>query len=178
MNGGNLQDVDVLLGVSHFTKLFKLSSRWYNRSFMGISYTRQLKTFLNEPLFLQSDFGLPYFRGQVLVEGQRRTTFKAETVFFNMRKFAGFRMAPFVFTDLTLMQPFNKPVDKSIGYPALGGGLRTRNENLVFGTIELRGYVFPRVTTGMQNWKVELSTKLLFKYNSSFIRKPDFVKSN
>ncbi len=177
VNNRKFQDVDILLGVNHFTKLFKLGPNWYNRSFMGISHTRQLKTFLNEPLFLQSEFGLPFFRGE-LVEGQRRTTFKVESVFFNMQKIAGFRLAPFVFSDLSLIQPFNQPVSKSIGYPALGGGLRTRNENLVFGTVELRGYVFPRVTPGMQNWKVELSTKLLFKYNSSFIRKPDFVRPN
>lgn len=177
VNNKKLQDVDILVGINHFTKLFKLGPRWYNRSFMGMSYTRQLKTFLNEPLFLQSDFGLPFFRGD-LIAGQRRTTFKVESVFFNMQKIAGFRLAPFVFTDLSLIQPFNEPVSKSNGYPALGGGLRTRNENLVFGTVELRGYLFPRVTTGMQNWKVELSTKLLFKYNSSFIRKPDFVRPN
>ncbi len=177
VNNRKLQDVDVLLGVNHFTKLFKLGPYWYNRSFMGISYTQQINTFLNEPLFLQSDFGLPFYRGAV-VEGQRRTTFKLESVFFNMKKIAGFRLAPFVFTDLTLMQPFNQPSSKSKGYPAIGGGLRTRNENLVFGTVELRGYFFPQAATDMQNWKVELSTKLLFKYNSSFIRKPDFVKPN
>ncbi|RYF87495.1 MAG: hypothetical protein EOO03_10595, partial [Chitinophagaceae bacterium] len=114
VNNRKLQDVDVLFGLNHFTKLFKLNPVWYNRSFMGISYTRQLKTLLNEPLFLQSDFGLPFYRGQV-VEGQRRTTFKVESVFFNLKKFAGFRFAPFVFTDLTLIQPFDRPVSKSIG---------------------------------------------------------------
>ena len=177
VNKKEIQDVDVLLGINHFTKLFKLNNRWYNRSFMGISYTRQYNTFLNEPLMLQSDFGLPFFRGS-FIEGQRRTTFKIETVFYNMKKIAGFRLAPFVFSDLSLIQPMNEPVKKSNGYPALGGGLRTRNENLVFGTMELKGYIFPRVVDGMKNWKVELSTKLLFKYNSSFIRKPDFIRPN
>ncbi|MBC7865990.1 MAG: hypothetical protein H7X88_00510 [Gloeobacteraceae cyanobacterium ES-bin-316] len=177
VNNKKIEDADFLLGVNHFTKLFKLNPYWYNRSFMGITYTRQLKTFLNEPLFLRSDFGLPFFRGEEIA-GQRRTTFKVETVFFNMKKIAGFRLAPFIFSDLSLIQPFDKPMDKSIGFPALGGGLRTRNESLVFGTVELRGYVFPRVPAGMQNWRVELTTKLLFKYNSSFIRRPDFVKPN
>ncbi len=177
MNSGELQDVDILLGVNHFTKLFKLNGLWYNRSFIGASYTRQLKTFLNEPLFLQSDFGLPYLRN-TFIEGSRRATFNFETVFFNMQKFFGFRLAPFAFGSLSLMQPLNEGLKKTNGYPALGGGIRTRNENLVLGTVELKGYLFPRVPDGITNWKVELSTKVLFKYNSSFIRRPDFVRPN
>ena len=177
VNKGKWQDVDLLLDLDHFTKLFKLSPRWYNRSFMNISYAQQLKTLLNVPIFLQSNFGLPFYRGGD-IQGQRRTTLKFETVFFNMKKIAGFRLAPFIFSDLSLMQPFNQPTAKTVGFPALGGGLRTRNENLVFGTVELRGFFFPRVTPGVRDWRVELTTKLRFKYNSSFIRKPDFVQPN
>jgi hypothetical protein len=60
----------------------------------------------------------------------------------------------------------------------LGGGFRTRNENLVFGTIEVKGYLFPRVNEGTKNWRLEFSTNIRFKYNSSFIRRPDFVSPN
>jgi hypothetical protein len=44
VNNKKFQDVDILLGLNHFTKLFTINKFWYNRSFMGISYTRQLKT--------------------------------------------------------------------------------------------------------------------------------------
>ena len=98
---------------------------------------------------------------------------------YNMKKLFGFRFAPFMFTDLCLLQPMNEPVKNTNGYTELGGGVRTRNENLVFGTIELRGFWFPRVVfEGSKNWKVELSTKLIFKYSSSFTGRPDFVVSN
>jgi len=67
---------------------------------------------------------------------------------------------------------------KSDLYSALGGGIRTRNENLVFGTIELKGYYFPRTNGDMKGWKVEVSSNIRFKYISTFIRRPDFVKAN
>ncbi len=172
-----LQDVAILLGFNHITKLVKLNPYWYNRSYLGLSYTRQVETVLNEPLFLESEFGLPFFRNRS-IQGEMRTTFKAESVFYNLKKLLGFRLAPFVFSNLTLIQPLHEPLKKTNGYPALGAGIRTRNENLVFGTMEVRGYIFPRVTDGMQNWKLELSTKLRFKYNSSFIRRPDFIRAN
>ena len=107
-----------------------------------------------------------------------RTTAKAEAVFFNMRKFFGFRFAPFIFTDMIFLKPSGRQIDKTNGYTAVGGGIRTRNENLTFGTVELRGYFFPRVNDGMKNWRVEVGTNLKFRYNSSFIRRPDFISAN
>jgi hypothetical protein len=177
VNKKSFQDINVLVGLNHFTKLQTLNKFWYNRNYMSISYTRQINPFLNEPLFIESVYGLPYFRHS-LIEGDMRTTFNLESVFYNMKKIAGFRFAPFVFTGFSSIQPLNTSLQKNNGYTALGGGIRTRNENLVFGTIELRGYFFPRVMDGMVNWKVDLTTKLQFKYNSSFIRRPDFVLPN
>lgn len=142
-----------------------------------MSYARLAKRVLNEPLFLESEFGLPFYRTG-MVEGTLRGTIKGESVFYHMRKIAGFRLAPFVFSGLSIIQPAGSPIKKSIGYPSFGGGVRTRNENLVFGTIEVRGYFLPRATDGFKNWKVELSTNLKFKYNSNFIHKPAFITAN
>lgn len=175
---GKYQDIDFLIGIDRFTKLNTLNKNWYNRNFMSLSFTRQINPFLNEPLFIQSEFGLPYVRNG-LIEGETRTTVKFESVFYNLQKFAGFRFAPFVFADISLIQQQDERFHQSMGYPALGAGVRSRNENLVFGTIELRGYVFPRIQDPtMQYWKVELSTKLRFKFNSNFIKRPDFVTPN
>ena len=177
VNNKNLQDIDLLISANQYTRLRTMNAYWYNRHYFSLSYTRQMKPFLNQPLFLQSEYGLPYFRSGV-IEGRTRTTARVESVFYNMKKLFGFRFAPFVFSDLSLLQPLNEPVSKTNGYSAFGGGVRSRNENLIFGTIELRGYIFPRVTEGIKNWKIDISTKLKFKYNSTFIRRPDFVLSN
>jgi len=177
LNKNDFQDIDLLLGVKHFTRLHTLNKYWYNRNYFDLSYTKQIKPFLNAPLLLDSEFGLPYFRNG-LIEGEMRTTLKVESVFYNMKKILGFRFAPFMFGDLSLIQTLNRSLDKAIGYPAFGGGVRTRNENLIFGTIELKGYVFPRITEGMQHWKIEVGTNIKFRYNSSFINRPDFVKPN
>lgn len=177
LNNKNLQDIDLLLSANQYTRLRTMNPYWYNRHYFSLSYTRQIKPYLNQPLFLQSEYGLPYFRNGI-IEGRTRTTARIESVFYNMKKLLGFRFAPFIFSDLSLLQPLNEPIKKTNGYTAFGGGVRTRNENLIFGTIELRGFIFPRVNEGIKNWKVDISTKLKFKYNSSFIRRPDFVVSN
>ena len=177
VNSKKLEDADVLLSISKFTKLYTMSRLWRNRNFISISYTRQFNSVLNGPLLLESNYGLPYFRNNRDFS-DIRSTIKFESVFYNLKKFFGFRFAPFVFSDLTLLKPLNKSVELTKGFTAVGGGLRTRNENLVFGTVELRGYVFPRVYEGMRGWKIEVNTNIRFKYNSSFIRKPDFIIPN
>jgi len=171
------EDIDILLNVDHFTRLKKMGRKWYNRNFFSAGFTKQIRPVLNQPLMIGSIFGIPYFRGNP-GPSDVRSTGKAETVFFNMRKFWGFRMAPFLFADMCMLTPTNQPFAKSDLYSAVGAGVRTRNENLIFGTIELRGYYFPRTLPGMKNYRIELGTNIRFKYNSTFIRKPDFVIPN
>jgi len=177
VNKGKIQDVNIIAGIDHFTKLKVVSKYWLNRNFASLFFTGQIKPFLNQPLLLKSEYGLPYFRFDT-TESDVRATVKLESVFFNLLRILGFRFAPFAFADFSFLKPLDASIKGTNGYSALGGGVRTRNENLVFGTIELRGYYFPRVVDGMKNWKVDVSTKVIFKYNSTFIRRPDFVVGN
>lgn len=174
---GKIQDIDLLASVDHFSRLTRLSPTWLNRNFISFSYTRQLNPLLNEPLFLRSSFGLPYFsNGNTMAD--QRVTLRGESVFYNLRKLLGFRFAPFIFGDFCMVKPTNLISSYNDGYSAFGAGIRTRNESLVFGTIELRGYYIPRIIDGMKNWRVDVTTKLRFRFNSNFIKKPDFIIAN
>jgi hypothetical protein len=176
----DIEDINMLMAVDHFTKLRKINTQWLNRNFVSISHARNFKHNLNEPLYLVSDYGLPEFSSDStsIIRADARTTLKLETVFFNLRKFFGFRFAPFAFSSISFLRPMGESFGKTNGYSAVGGGVRTRNENLIFGTIELRGIYFPRISGDMNHWRIEINTKLRFKYNSSFIKKPDFIVTN
>ncbi|MEO5967206.1 MAG: hypothetical protein ABIP69_03005, partial [Ferruginibacter sp.] len=172
----NPEDLDIMIGFDHFSELRKISKKWRNRNFINLILTKQYKPVLNTPLFLNSEFGLPYFTENT--EGSFRATAKVESVFFNLNSYLGFKFAPFVFTDFSLLAPAHQYFSSSNGYTAIGGGLRTRNESLIFGTIELKAYYFPRTIGEMKSWKFDISTNIKFKYNSTFIKRPDFVVTN
>lgn len=177
INKNEWQDVDLLVELKHFGRLHQLSNTWYNRNYLDVSFTRQVNPFLNEPLFINSAFGLPsYQRG--LLEGKMRTAFRMESVLYHMNRFLGFRFAPFATADLGIFQELGEPLKKASGYPVLGAGIRSRNESLVFGTMEVKALCFPRPIDGMKTFRVEFGTNLRFKYNSDFIRRPDFVSPN
>ena len=171
------EDVDILFNMEHFTRLKKMSSAWYQRTFVNAGFAAQVNPVLNAPLFLRSDYGFPYFNNGE-TNADLRIVLKTESVFYNTKKLLGFRFAPFVFGDVILLKPTKMGLNKTDLYSAVGGGVRTRNENLVFGTIELKGYYFPRVNGDMKGWKIELNSEIRFKYKSSFIRRPDFIIAN
>ena len=176
-NKKRFEDIDLLLNVEHFTRLSKINANWYRRIFISSGITAQINPFLNTPLFLNSTYGLPYFDNG-MVNADLRATIKAESVFFNMHKILGFRLAPFLFVDGSLLKPLKKGLGKSELYSAVGGGIRTRNENFVFGTIELKGYYFPRTNGNMNPWKIGMNSNLRFRYKSTFISRPDFIVAN
>ncbi len=171
------EDIDLLFEVNHFTRLRKLSTSWFNRVFIITGITAQGNPVLNTPLFLNSDYGLPYFSNGTL-SSDLRAVIKAESVFYNTTKLLGFRFAPFIFTDFILLKPTKLGLKQSDIFTTIGGGVRTRNENLVFGTIEVKGYYFPRVNGNMKGWKIELNSNIRFKYISNFISRPDFIIAN
>lgn len=171
------EDIDFLFSVDHFTRLKKINHSWYHRVFVSTGITTQANPVLNTPLYLNSDFGLPNFNNGAL-NSDLRITFKGESVFYNSRKILGFRFAPFAFADLCLLKPSKLGLQKTDLYSAVGGGVRTRNENLVFGTIELKGYYYPRVNGDMKCWKIELTSNIRFKFKSSFISPPNFIVAN
>ncbi|MBL0056348.1 MAG: hypothetical protein IPP31_09140 [Chitinophagaceae bacterium] len=174
---GRFEDVDLLFGLEQFSRLRKLRPNWYHRFFLNTSLTAQANPYLNTPLFLNSEYGMTYMNNESIT-ADLRASWKAETVFYNMKKILGFRLAPFAFADLSLVKPMKLGLEKSDFFSALGGGIRTRNENLVFGTIELKGYYFPRTNGDMRNWKVELNSNIRFRYKSGFIRRPDLIIAN
>lgn len=174
----NLEDISFLTSLEYFTKLRRLgNSRWYLRHFLSGSITQLAKTILNDPLRLQSDYGIPQLNNPGL-QASTRITFNGESVFYNTWKLVGFSFAPFTFTSLTYLKAIGQYFESGDLYSAVGAGIRTRNENLVFGTMELKAYYYPRVTGSMSQWNITFNTNLRFKYVSQLIKRPDFAVVN
>jgi hypothetical protein len=172
-----MEDINILASLDYFSVLNRLSAKWNQRFFVDISATKQVNTLLNEPLKLESDYGLKELENKELF-GDSRLTVKVESVFFSPWSVLLFRFAPFVFGNASY---FNRVGPEKNGpklYSTIGGGIRTRNESLVFSTIEFRGMYFPGNNFQGNNWGFEVRTNIRFKYNQDFIRKPEFTLVN
>ncbi|HKP31825.1 MAG TPA: hypothetical protein VJT83_03835 [Chitinophagaceae bacterium] len=171
------EDIDLLFNIDYFSHLIDLGRKWKQRTFISGGFARQFRVLLNEPLMLESEYGLPGFRYNNQ-GGDLRISGKVETVFFSPWSILLFRFAPFIFADATYFKLIPDGILKTKTFSAIGGGIRTRNESLIFGTIELKGMYFPKKNFFGDQWRIETNLNVRFKYNSQLIRRPEFVRVN
>ncbi|MEO6290761.1 MAG: hypothetical protein ABIO76_12605, partial [Ginsengibacter sp.] len=174
LNKTSIEDINLLAGIAYVEHLKNLGANWKQRLFLNLDVAQQVNTVLNEPLLLQSAFGLPEF-GNSRIGGTLRATFKVESVFFSPWELAAFRFASFVFINTSVFSPYLSAANV---YSSIGGGIRARNESLIFGTLELKGYYFPGKNNYNESFRFDISTNVRFKYNPQLIRRPDFIQIN
>jgi hypothetical protein len=175
INNG-FQDASVLVGSTVFSRLYILNQVKL-RQYLNISYTKQFNRLGLDPLKLNNVFGIPNFNTDSIT-GYQRITLHSETFMFLRYKVFGFKFAPFAFGDIAGITPENMPSNKTDFYYGIGGGVRTRNENFVFGTIEFRGAYFPRAPYGVSPFKLMINANINFKYNSSYVHAPEIIQNN
>jgi len=176
LNKGKIQDASVLIGTSSFSRIFNYKNLKM-RHYLRFSYTKQFNRLGLEPLGINNVFGLQYISSDS-ASGNQRLSLHAETIFFLKFKALGFKFAPFATADIALFTPEREKTSHSNFYPGFGGGIRTRNENILLGTIELRFMYFLRKTQQHNAFKLTLVTNLRFRYNSNYVKAPDIIQVN
>jgi hypothetical protein len=112
------------------------------RQFIKLSYTIGFNRFDIENLLLLNSNGIRGF-GSLIGKGKQRLTLNVENVFFQKKSILNFQSALFSFFDVGIVGPAEQSIFKQSYYAGLGIGLRIRNENLVFKTIQLRLAFYP-----------------------------------
>ena len=137
-------------------------------SFAGI-YQRQVY----EKLRIDNDLGLNDISNDS-VRGNQRVSIGSETDIFTRLKILGFKLGFFAFGKSSLLA--QEDLEKGNLYWVFGGGVRARNENLIFGTVELKFAWVPRLPgSDMSNIKLTVSGNLRLKYSGSFVQAPAFA---
>ncbi len=175
----SVEDLNFLGSIFYFDHLKSIGTKWKQRFFLNYDLAQQVNIVFNQPLFANSQFGMPEYGNEVVnnerVGGTLRSTVKAESEFFSPWSVVAFHFAPFVFSNVSVFSPY---IYKTKILSSIGGGIRTRNESFVFGTIELRGYYFPQKNFYNKSFRLSISTNVIFKYNNQLVKKPDFIQIN
>ncbi len=171
------EDFDVMANLEFFSNI-KRFGKWRQRSFVTVGVAKQINPLLNEPLFIASDYGLNEFTNDSLFGGSFRATIKAESVFYHDWSFVGFRFAPLIFANASFLDGEMPSRMGNKFFPSVGAGLRVRNESLIFGTIELRGFYFPKKNFYNERLRIEINTNLRFKYNEQRVKRPELIPFN
>lgn len=156
-----------------FSRLF-VSGRSRLRQFLMLNYTHGWNrgTGNNESLLFTRRNGLQALDERVL--GTSRAVLNTETVCFTPWQPLGFRIAFFGFADFGLIG-YSPNVFKNDFFASLGGGIRIKNERLIFNAIQIRlGIAFGKGgLAGSEYIRLSNSTRLeQYRYRPS---RPEIV---
>lgn len=165
------EDVYLALRLSYLGPLRELGKwkvRHAGEAGFGQLYNRNLKTLLD----INQENGLPGFQADSL-RGTKRWKAGYQAVVYVPGQILGFHFAVVPQVNFAWI---NQLSDRSKElYQAYSLGVRTRNENLVFNTVELRGYVYPETVAGTRSFLVRVTANLRLRYPTELVSAPATV---
>ena len=175
-SNSGMEDATVLLSGALTSRLIAQGEFLFRQSF-NVDYTRVYRQRTSIPLDINNEYGLQYFRADSLW-GTKRFHINTETIAFTPWDLLGFRFAPFGFGEMAMISDNEHSIFHHKPYFGFGGGVRTRNENLIFGTVEFRIIYYPRTIGDMSSVNFRVTSNLRLKYSAGFVKAPAFARYN
>lgn len=129
------------LNMNYFSNLMAIG-RNRLRNFIYLEYTRGFDRNTDESLSIIEDNGFSGFRNDS-VGGTQRLCVSLESVLFSPVNLIGFRFAFFGFTDFAFFSGSNDIIGTGHSLSSIGLGIRIRNDNMVFNTLQIRFSFYP-----------------------------------
>lgn len=129
------------MGVNYFSNLINLGTAKM-RNFLYFDYTRGFGRYSNEFLKFTESNGFSGFVNDSTI-GTQRLSVSLESVLFSPVNLYGFRFAFFGFTDFSFLSGTNEILGRGYCLSSIGVGIRIRNDNLIFNTLQIRIGYFP-----------------------------------
>jgi len=176
LNNKKAEDGSLFVSVQYYSRLFE-TGKLKIRHFVRGGYARAINNRIRERVALNEE--LRGFSPDSLY-GAQRISLRAETTLFTNWKLAGFRFAPFLSLESAYLRESeeNQNLLPRNFFWGTTGGMRIRNENLIFGTIELRAFYFPTDLEGVDRFSFKITTNVRLKYSGYFVRPPSLVTYN
>jgi hypothetical protein len=159
--------------LSYFTNLLPVG-RFKSRNFLTVDYSRGIGRYADEHLAFPDNNGFTGFRNDS-INGTQRLIISLESVLFSPANYHGFRFAFFGFTDLGQLSGSNEMLSSGITLLSVGAGLRIRNDNLLFNTLQIRLAFFPNPPLYSKISNVTISGEQLLKPNNFNAGKPVLI---
>ncbi len=164
----------ISLRTDYFSRLVSIG-KYYYRQFVNINFTSGINRYDEERLTINDRYGIRGLKSDSLT-GIRRLAIKTETVAFSPYYLYGFRFVFFAFADLGVIDFGDIHFTDNRLYSGFGIGIRIRNENLVFNTLQIRLAYYPVLPADVRYQTVVLSGEKSFVPYNFIPHKPDIFE--
>ncbi len=154
-----------------------LASRLYHvkrariRNYVYSSYTLGFDRLPGEGILLNSNQGLEGLDNNDL-KGLERLVTQIESVVFTPWYVYGFSFAVYAFANISTLVPQKENILTSRYYAGFGFGLRIKNENLVFETLQLQLAFYPASPPGADSFNFSSSGISEYDIDGFFVARP------
>lgn len=144
LNGIRTEQGIFSFDLKYFSNLM-IAGKTRIRNFVNVNYTRGFDRNTDEFLSFYRTNGFSGIKNDT-VSGERRITVSLESVMFSPLNIYNFRFAFFGFADFSVLSKGNELT----GFPgstvsSVGLGIRIRNDNLIFKTLQVRLAFYPNI---------------------------------
>ena len=172
-NGGRSEDGLLSLNFKRFSQVYQMGTMKVRHQ-LETGYAWLFNQEVKRGIDIRDLNGIIGFSPDSLV-GTQRVTLSEEVVVFTPWKLLGFRLAPVSRIDLAMINRKSPLLRRENFYAGISLGIRARNENLIFNTIEARVYYYPKTVERVQHFGFTISTNFAIKYPTNLINKPATV---
>jgi hypothetical protein len=174
-NKGKLEDAAFVANFRFFTRLYSMRHIKI-REFVNVSYTQEFNSVDNDSLRITGRYGINDFNTKL--RGTKRYGIQSQTVFFTNWDLLGFRFAGVAYLEIASLTDDKHNLLTTQPYYGIGIGIRTRNENLSFGTMEAKVQFYPRTPEGVDSFRFTFSTNLRFRNTGILVNPPTIINYN
>lgn len=147
-SNGKLEQVTFRMAGAYITGLFHFQ-KLDIRQFFKVDFTKGVARLEGEREYLLLDGSVePRGLNGIPPTGNNRLLISLETLAFSPLYIYGFKFAFFAYTDIGFISEKYAVLSDSPSYSSIGFGVRIRNENLVFSTLQIRLNYFPVLPDG------------------------------
>ena len=141
LNGQQPRQGLLSINMNYFSNLMTVGKSRL-RNFIYLDYKRGFDRNTDEYLGFRKGNGFSGFRNDS-VSGTQRLSVSLESVLFSPVSFMGFRFAFFGFTDFSFLSGSNEVIANGYSLTSIGLGIRIRNDNMIFNTLQVRFSFYP-----------------------------------
>ena len=170
-----LEDAVIQPAASYATKLLHIN-KLKARGYITATYTQLFNQSISDLLTI-SRKDIPGFSLDSL-DADQRLSLHGESVLYLPRSLFGFRFAPFVAVDMVYVSECATCEVPKSNFLGLSAGFRTRNENLIFGTMEVKFTFVPEDGYGDSKFIIGFKENIRVKNSGTFVKPPSLITYN
>jgi hypothetical protein len=173
VNNKNPEDQYLALDFTRYSKTYKIG-RMIVRHQSLFGYAAVINQAVKRGINIRDVNGILGFMPDSLV-GFQRARISQETTVFMPWKVLGFRIAPVGRIDLALIKLGKSLFASQNFFSGFSIGMRARNENLIFNTIEARLFYYPKTVERVDHFRFNITTNFRIRYPTNLVNKPATV---